>query len=294
MPVRVTQHRLTYGPLSPLRTVEATRDGLVETRLGGVTRTTPWRRVRGVRWRRSGMAEVVFEGRVPLRLPPRARGLADTVARIEEEACAALDHWGNDAARATLIREWLGIDAGERWQSGAQAARLGDHLGEFALVVLAGSVVPLLVGLLMGNAWAGAAVLFGVVAIALAVLLGQVSGANRRHVVDPVSADGHSLATGRGPSQRTIAWQALTGVRTELRADGMVVDVDLLTAAGAQHFRAGEHRAARLLSVCRRVVRANRARFEPGGPQPVADTALSPARLTGESDAERGLSQSKG
>ena len=113
-----------------------------------------------------------------------------------------------------------------------------------------------------------------------------------RHWKPVATLDVTGVSTRHRGERRRIAWTDLRSVTVTHRRRHSFPKVVLELSDGTTTLWFEEHldTMASIVTCASRVAAANTVVFEPAGPEPPPDTALSPARLT-EAEAERGVSR---
>ncbi len=262
--------------LSLRRAVRVTPRGLVEEYLAGYERLTLWSELRGVRWLRHRVAEVRTANGRTIRLPEGLPDIEALVDAIECEAQQVQAAWRERGVPASQVAEWLGITTTGRWMHdpnpGLVAA--GGVLVAAAIVfivIVPAMALPLLFWLVVGVAM-----------LAAGALAGQ----------PVITADVRGIVWRQGQRQWSLLWRDLREAQARTHGGKNPMTTLTLRTASEQHELQGPAgKLLDLVATAEHVAAANSAEFAEAGDEPIPDTALSPARLTGDERADRGLSR---
>jgi hypothetical protein len=145
----------------------------------------------------------------------------------------------------------------------------------------------------------GAAAVHVLTAGALGVLVFCLGGyqASRANRFRELRADVRGLVEGSGATALRAPWSAVRGMeRRHWQNDSSpeLREVVVSTTAGEMLFSLSDPGAEAMEAGIRRVLAAREAGYALPSRAPVSDAALSPVRLDGEAEAERGLSRAGG
>jgi hypothetical protein len=251
-----------------LSAAELTSDGLSLHHDDGAVQTWPWSQIAWAERTSTGLRTVISDGgEVQLRIVGRRRESFLNAVR------ALTDHGATPEDLAPAVVEaWLGVEPG-----GALTIHRGFGCQHWLLIATLVFASCIGVNDPTRHIWLRP---FGF-AIILAFYVGHLAVRDTVHL----SADGQGLVAGRGRRRLRCAWSEVRGI--QWLATGWRIETD---RGPIQLGRSPQVRG--LVDIVKRVLAVRAAgRGLPSEP-PLAETALS--RMTGEADADRGLSVVEG
>lgn len=259
----------------PRRAVVVSDDGLISEYPFGLRTTTPWRLVVGVRMARHGQAELELVGGARLRLPGSGDELQRLIRAIDRQCARQSGPPQGSAVTEVMVGEWLNLPAGQRIEEDANVpARVFGPL-----LLLCGA---LLLGLRADDLAPGCLCL----TLGLILTIGGYLS-----LLSYTRVTRHGIVHRSAGREWSVAWRSIVAARCRDR-DRDSITIDLTTREGTFSFSAPAYRFERVAEAAERAARVNTARLRGRAVSGVPDTALSPARLAGEEDAEHGLSRS--
>lgn len=264
---------------SPRRELVCSEYGLLERFWFGLSRYTPWRRIRDVRWLAGGDALIEREDARPIRLRRGRSDLSELVAQLQAHVLADRQRSGQRGIDQVLVSEWLATIA------------TGRSPGAWRRLGLAATVCGALLGVLCLVGWLPEAVgMAGAVVLVVGGLTYEAAFAAgyRLRLYD---ADTEGLHCASTEGRLWLPWQAVVQVTRE-PAQRLTRQVRLAVATtGGRHVLLVPVRQAKALEgLLRRVAEFNTAHLAVAGERLISGRALSLARGD-RADADRGLSQ---